>query len=76
LWHGTEIWIRVVPSPLLAKVRRNEACGRRKFVFRELGSGRQGGGWKAILEKILAVGVIEKKGGEKPSGRRETFNGS
>jgi hypothetical protein len=37
------------------------------------------GGWKAILEKILAVGVIEKKGGdsgEKPSGRRETFNGS
>jgi hypothetical protein len=34
------------------------------------------GGWKAILEKILAVGVIEKKGGKKPSGRRETFNGS
>ena len=34
------------------------------------------GGWKAILEKILAVGVIEKKGGKKPRGRGETFNGS
>jgi hypothetical protein len=75
LWHGIEIWFRVVPSPL-SKGRRNEACGRRKFVFRELGSGRQGRGWKAILEKILAVGVIEKKGGKKPRGRGETFNGS
>jgi hypothetical protein len=76
LWHGTEIWIRVLPSPLV-KVRRNEACGRRKFVFRELGSGdREGGGGRQSWRKILAVGVIEKKGGKKPSGRRETFNGS
>jgi hypothetical protein len=74
LWHGIEIWFRVVPSPL-SKVRRNEACGRRKFVFRELGSGREGGG-RQSWRKFFAVGVIEKKGGKKPRGRGETFNGS